>query len=348
MADPRFYDNRGPFPLADVCASAGAALPGNVDGAARVLDLASLAGAGPDHLTFFSGSGETNRAQLAKSGAGFCFVPAKTSKPLQYRVGMIAIATRSVQHAFASAVRLFYPESSLATWSQQTAVDPSASIGANVKLGPGVVVGPGAEIGENTRIGPNTVIGRGVAIGRACEIGSNCSITNAYVGDEVLMLPGSQIGQPGFGFASGPSGHVKIPQIGRVIVQDRVEIGACTTIDRGALGDTVIGEGTKIDNLVQIGHNTRIGRHDLIISQVGISGSCELGDFVVLAGQVGLADHVTVGHGARFAARTGVLPGDYAGARDYAGMPAQPAREWMREMFTLKHLAKNSKRQRDG
>jgi UDP-3-O-[3-hydroxymyristoyl] glucosamine N-acyltransferase len=168
------------------------------------------------------------------------------------------------------------------------------------------------------------------------------------VGDDVLILPGAQIGQPGFGFASGSAGHVKVPQIGRVIIQDRVEIGACTTIDRGALGDTIIGEGTKIDNLVQVGHNTRIGRHDMIVAQVGISGSCELGDFVVLAGQVGIADHVTVGSGARFAARAGVVPGDYAGGQDYAGMPAQPAREWMREMFTLKKMAKKSKRDRDG
>jgi UDP-3-O-[3-hydroxymyristoyl] glucosamine N-acyltransferase len=348
MADPRFYDNRGPFSLAEIGAAAGIALPDGIDGALRVLDLASLSGAGPDHLTFFSGVGEKNRAELAQSDAGFCFVPNKTAKPLQCRVGMTAIAVPSVQHAFAAAARLFYPESGLVSWSQQTAVDPSASIGTDVVIGLGVIIGPGAEIGDSTRIGPNTVIGRGVAIGRRCEIGSNCSIGNAYVGDEVLILPGAQIGQPGFGFASGPGGHIKVPQIGRVIIQDRVEIGACTTIDRGALGDTIIGEGTKIDNLVQVGHNTRIGRHNMIVAQVGISGSCELGDFVVLAGQVGLADHVRVGSGARFAARAGVVPGDYAGGQDYAGMPAQPAREWMREMFSLKKLAKKSRQDRDG
>ena len=348
MADPRFYDNCGPFTLAEISAVSSVALPEGVDAKSRVLDLASLSGAGPEHLTFFSGSGEDVRNQFAKSNAGFCFVPAKSSKPLPDRVGMTTIPAASVQLAFAAAARLFYPESSLVTWSQQTAIDPSAVVGANVVLSLGVVIGPGAEIGDGTRIGPNSVIGRGVAIGRNCEIGSNCTITNAYLGDEVLVFPGAQIGQPGFGFASGAFGHIKIPQLGRVIIQDRVEIGACTTIDRGALGDTVVGEGTKIDNLVQIGHNTRLGRHDMIISQVGISGSCELGDFVVLAGQVGLADHVRVGSGARFAARTGVLPGDYAGGQDYAGMPAQPARAWMREMFALKKLAKKSNRDGDG
>src|SRR5579864_117513 len=348
MADARFYDNRGPFTLAEICTASGTALGDVVDANAKVLDVASLSGAGPDHLTFFAGTDSALKNQLAQTKAGICFVPAKTKAPLQIPASVRAIAVSSVQHTFAAVVRLFYPESSLVTWSQQTAVDPSAKISSNVELAPGVVIGPQAEIGEWTRIGPNSVIGRGVMIGRRCEIGSNCTITNAYIGDEVLVLPGAQLGQPGFGFASGPSGHLKIPQIGRVIVQDRVEIGACTTIDRGALGDTVIGEGTKIDNLVQIGHNTRVGRHDMIISQVGISGSCELGDFVVLAGQVGLADHVKVGHGARFAARAGVLPGDYAGAQDYAGMPAQPAREWMRELLTLKQLAKNTKRHRDG
>jgi UDP-3-O-[3-hydroxymyristoyl] glucosamine N-acyltransferase len=348
MADPRFYDNRGPFSLAEISIASGTALPESIDGALRVLDLASLSGAGPDHLTFFSGAGEKIRAELAQSNAGFCFVPSKTAKPLQCRVGMTAIAVPSVQHAFAAAARLFYPESGLVSWSQQTAVDPSASIGASVVIGLGVVIGPGAEIGEGTRIGPNTVIGRGVAIGRRCEIGSNCSITNAYVGDEVLILPGAQIGQPGFGFASGAGGHIKVPQIGRVIIQDRVEIGACTTIDRGALGDTIVGEGTKIDNLVQIGHNTRIGRHDMIVAQVGISGSCELGDFVILGGQVGLADHVTVGSGARFAARAGATPGEYAAGEDYGGMPAKPVRQWMREIYTLTNLTKKPKRGGDG
>jgi UDP-3-O-[3-hydroxymyristoyl] glucosamine N-acyltransferase len=348
MADPRFYDNRGPFTLADICAASGVGLLDGANGLSRVLDLASLAGAGPEHLTFFSGSGETLRTQLAQSNAGFCFVPAKSPKPLSTRVGMTMIPVASVQHAFAAAARLFYPESSLVAWSQQTAVDRSATIGANVVLGLGVVIGPGAEIGDGTRIGPNSVVGRGVAIGRKCEIGSNCTIASAYLGDEVLVLPGAQIGQPGFGFASGASGHIKVPQLGRVIIQDRVEVGACTTIDRGALGDTVIGEGTKIDNLVQIGHNTQLGRHDMIVSQVGISGSCELGDFVVLAGQVGIADHVKVGSGARFAARAGAPPGEYAGGQDYGGMPAKPAREWMREIFTLANLAKKSKRNGNG
>ncbi len=347
MADPRFYDNRGPFALGDVCKAVGVALPANVDAAARVLDLASLAGAGPDHLSFFAGG--AHGTGLAQTGAGFCFVPEKSAKPLTLRAGTVALPCVSVQHAFAAAARLFYPDSSLVAWSQQTAVDPSATIGERVVLGPGVVIGPGAEIGDGTRIGPNTVIGRGTAIGRACEIGSNCTLSNAYIGDEVLILPGAQIGQPGFGFASGPSGHIKIPQIGRVIVQDRVEIGACTTIDRGALGDTVIGEGTKLDNLIQIGHNTHIGRHGIVVSQTGIAGSCELGDFVVIGPQVGLADHVKIGSGARIAARSASQQGvEVPGGQDYGGAPLKPVREWIREIHALTNLAKKPKRDGHG
>jgi len=342
MADPRFYDNRGPFTLAEVAKAAGAALPAHADAEARIHDLASLTGAGPDHLTFFAGG--AYGGELAQTGAGFCFVPLKSAKPLAIRAGCTAIPHASVQHAFAAAARLFYPQSGLVAWAQQTPVDPSASIGERVVLGPGVVIGPGAEIGDGTRIGPNTVIGRGVAIGRGGEIGSNCTIANAYIGDEVLILPGAQIGQPGFGFASGPTGHIKIPQIGRVIVQDRCEIGSCTAIDRGALGDTVIGEGTKIDNLVQIGHNTRLGRHDIIVGQVGIAGSCEVGDFVVVGGQAGLGDHTKIGNAARVAGRSASPPGStYDGGLDYGGAPLKPVREWIREMHALTKLAKKSK-----
>jgi UDP-3-O-[3-hydroxymyristoyl] glucosamine N-acyltransferase len=348
MADPRFYDNTGPFSLAEICAATKVALPDGADGNSRIYDVASLSGAAPEHLCFFAG-GIANQPELSASKAGHCFVPQKSTRPFSLPSNMTGLPCGSVTHAFAGAARLFYPNSSLVAWSQQTSLDPSAEIGANVVLGPGVVVGPGVEIGDRTRIGPNTVIGRGVAIGKDCEIASNVTIAHAYIGDGVLILPGAQIGQPGFGFASGASGHIKIPQLGRVIVQDRVEIGACTTIDRGALGDTVIGEGTKIDNLVQIGHNTHVGRHCIIVSQVGISGSCELGDFVVLGGQVGLGDHGKIGSGARLAARSAMAPGvDLPGGQDYGGVPAKPVREWMREIYTLQKLAKAPKRDSDG
>ena len=344
MADPRFYDNRGPYTLAEVCAKVGVDLPAGADGAAKIDDLASLSGAAATHLTFFAG-GDAG-AEFSRTAAGFCFVPAKTRKAVEAPTRLATIPCPSVQHAFAAAANLFYPESNLDDWSQQRMpVDPSAEIGEHVVLGLGVVVGPRAQIGDGTRIAPNTVIGPGVAIGRGCEIGSNVSISHAYLGDQLLILPGAQIGQPGFGFASSAEGHVKIPQLGRVIVQDKVEIGACVTIDRGALGDTIIGEGTKIDNLVQIGHNTHIGRHCVIVGQVGVAGSVVLGDFVVLSGQVAVADHARVGSGARLAGRAGVMPGqEVQGGRDYGGVPAKPVKEWMREVLAVAALAKKPKR----
>jgi UDP-3-O-[3-hydroxymyristoyl] glucosamine N-acyltransferase len=339
MADPRFYRNQGPFTAAEVCAKLGIAAPPRAD--AVIADVASLDGAGPQHLSFFSGAREQKQS-FARARAGFCLVPEGT----QGGAGeMVLLPVKSVGHAFAAAASLFYPENGQVLWPAQ-AIDPDARVGAHVQLAPNVVIGAGAEIGEGTRIGAGTAIGPGVAIGRNCDIGANVTITSAYIGDAVTILPGACIGQPGFGFASSREGHTKTPQLGRVIVQDKVEIGANTTIDRGALGDTVIGEGTKIDNLVMVGHNVRIGRHCFIISQVGMAGSCEIGDFVILAGQVGVGDHVKIGSGARFGGQTG-LPSNtvYEGGKDYGGLPAKPIREWVRELQAVKALVKQHKKE---
>jgi UDP-3-O-[3-hydroxymyristoyl] glucosamine N-acyltransferase len=345
MADPRFYDNRGPFTLGDVCSHAGIDVASGADTTAKIFDLASLEGGGPGQLAFCAGKPAV--AALKKTHAAFCFVGTDISTS-DMPSGTVMIACASPAHAFAAAAALFYPESGLSVWDQASAIDASARIGAGVRLAPGVVVGPNVEIGERTRVGANTVIGRGVTIGRDCEIGSNVTISHAFLGDGVVVFPGAQLGQPGFGFASGVAGHLKIPQLGRVIIQDKVEIGACTTVDRGALGDTVIGEGTKIDNLVQIGHNTRTGRHCVIVAQVGISGSCELGDYVVLGGQAGVADHAHIGDGARIAAKGGVAPGELPGGQDYGGVPVRLMKDWRRELAAVALLAKRRKRDRNG
>lgn len=337
MADPRFYDNKGPFSLEVLCTQAGIALPPGANGAAQVFGVAALDGAGPSHLSFASG-----KALLETSRAGFCFVDSGAAS--RAPEGMIAMECAAPAVAFAACASHFYPDNALGSWSQQTPVDPSVQIGAGVMLAPGVVIGPGAEIGEGTRIGPNSVIGRGVAIGRNCEIGSNVTITHAYLGDHVLILPGVQIGAPGFGFNSSAKGHAKFPQLGRVIVQDGVEIGSNSTIDRGALADTVIGEGTKIDNLVQIGHNTHVGRHCIIVSQAGIAGSCTLGDFVVLGGQTGVSNHAQIGDGARIAGKSGVTSGVLPGGQDYGGVPVRRAQDWRREVAALSLLARRSKK----
>jgi UDP-3-O-[3-hydroxymyristoyl] glucosamine N-acyltransferase len=291
MADPRFYENRGPFTLAEICAKAVIGLPDS--GKAQIFDLASLDGAAAQHMSFFSGERQATES-FARSRAGFCLVPDK-GEVSPASPGMILLPCTSVNHAFAAIASLFYPAASLAGWPQEQSIDPGAMLGEGVMLGACVVIGPGAEIGNGTRIGAGSVIAPGVAIGQNCEIGSNVIISHAYIGDRVTILPGARIGQPGSDPASSLQGHAKIPQLGRVIIQDGVEIGSGTTIDRGALGDTVIGEGSKLDNLVQIGHDVHIGRHCVLVAQVGVAGSSVIEDFAVLGGQVGVADHVYIG-----------------------------------------------------
>jgi UDP-3-O-[3-hydroxymyristoyl] glucosamine N-acyltransferase len=201
------------------------------------------------------------------------------------------------------------------------------------------VIGPRAEIGTGTVIAAGAVIGPGVRIGRHCVISSGCSITHALIGNDVIIHPGCRIGQDGFGYAMTGERYIKVPQIARVIIQDDVEIGAGTTIDRGGLRDTMIGEGTKIDNLVQIAHNVSIGRHCIIVSQVGISGSVIIGDYAMLGGKVGVIDHVKIGEGAQVSAGASVFSDIPAGER-WAGYPAIPLREWARSNVMLRRLAR--------
>lgn len=343
MADPRFYDNRGPFALDDLCVRASLICPENAARKTQVFDVAGLTQAGPPHLSFCDSA--RLKEDFLATRAGWCLVKEAAARDAG-PPATVLISCVSVGRAFAAVARLFYPVHELDIRSQDVAVHASARLGQGVTLAPGVVLGPNAEVGNHTRIGANTAIGRGVTIGNSCEIGANVSLSFAHLGDEVVVQPGVVIGGAGFGFASDGHGHAKIPQLGRVIVQDRVEIGANSTIDRGALTDTVIGEGTKIDNLVQIGHNTVIGRHCIVAGQAGISGSVLLGDFVIVGGMAGIADHVTIGDRARLAALSGVTV-NLDGGRDYGGIPARPIRDWHRETLTLAKLAKKDRRAKD-
>ena len=343
MADPRFYDNRGPIALGELCHKVAVAAPAGAASHALVHDMAGLAQAGPQHFSFFDSN--RARADFATTKAGWCLVRDKTP-PVNPPANTMLLPCASVLYAYAAVAKLFYPEHGLDIRAQDKPVHATAKLGEGVVVSPGVVIGPNAEIGERTRIGANAVIGRGVTIGRDGEIGAHAWIGFAHLGDEVVIFPGAQIGAPGFGFASNARGHVHVPQLGRAILQDRVEVGANTTIDRGRLGDTVIGEGTKIDNLVHIGHNCMFGRHCVIAGQVGFAGSVTVGDFVVFGGKVGIADHVTIGDGARFAGLSGIT-NDLPGGQDYGGIPARPVKEWIREMALLSKLTKERKRTTD-
>src|SRR5215813_8674423 len=310
-----------------------------------ICNIAPLDTAGSSDISFLENSKYAD--ELATTRAGACLIAPRFAGDAPRH--LVVLETPQPYPSFVAVSRKLFGNllraSSLFGTTGRAAsaqVDASARIEAGVTLDPLAVVGPRAEIGSGTVIGPGVVIGPDVRIGRDCAIGAHCSIFQDLIGDRVILHPGVRIGQDGFGFLPSRHGHQKIPQTRRAIVQDNVEIGANTTIDRGATRDTIIGEGTKIDNLVQIGHNVCIGRHCLIVSQVGISGSVTVGDYAMLGGQVGIAGHLTIGEGAMLGARAGVMSHIPAGER-WGGYPAEPAIDWKRGQAMLRRLVRRDK-----
>jgi UDP-3-O-[3-hydroxymyristoyl] glucosamine N-acyltransferase len=345
MADPRFFDNTGPFSLARIAELSGGKAPSGAT--ATIADVAALDSAGTDHLSYCEGIKFRSALERTKAGA---VLVAEALLPSVPRTA-IAVVCAQPALAFAKIATALYPDAGL-IWPKAKPpiqrIAPTARVGEGTVFAPDVFIGENAEIGNDCVLGPGVVVGRGVQIGHRAQLGPHVSISHALIGDRCTIHAGTRIGQDGFSYVSGPSGHFKIPQLGRVILQDDVEVGANVAIDRGALADTVVGEGTKIDNLVQIGHNNRIGRRCIIVAQVGISGSCEIGDFAVLGGQVGVGDHLKIGTGTFVAAKAGVTRSLEAG-KVFGGFPAHPIEQWRREVGTLSRLTKasRSKNERD-
>ena len=341
MSEPVFFPKNPPLTLRQIAEIAGAALPEGADPEGTVSGVAPLESAGGNDLAYMDNPKYADA--LARTGARACLVSRRFAAKVP--AATVALVIDQPYHAYAEILARLYPAAArpgssfgASGVSPGSFVHPTARLEHGVVVDPGAVIGPGAEIGSGTVVGAGAAIGPQVRIGRDCSMAAGASIANALIGNRVIIHPGARIGQDGFGYAMGRTGHRKVPQVGRVIIQDGVEIGANTTIDRGASRDTVIGEGTKIDNLVQIAHNVVIGRHCIIVAQVGISGSATLEDFVVLGGQVGVVGHVRIGTGAQIAGSSNVNSDVPPGAR-WGGTPAKPMRDWFREITTLKTLA---------
>ncbi len=343
MPDPHFYPQPQPLTLKEIASLSGAELRHAEDtdqADLTITNVAPLQTATPSDISFLDNKKYIEFFTASKAGA--CFVaPEHVEKAPK---GMALLVSPTPYKAYALTAQKLYPEP---VWTE-TSIASSATVHPTAKIGPACRIEPNVVIGENVTIGAkcwikaNTTIDSGVTIGENVFVGANVSLAYCKIGDGVRILPGVRIGQDGFGFAIDPAGHVPVPQLGRVLVGNRVWIGANATIDRGAGPDTIIGDGCMIDNLVQIGHNVKIGKHVVIVAQVGVSGSVEIEDYAVLAGQVGVAGHLRIGRGARIAAQSGLMKDVPAGA-EMMGSPAVPLKDYFRQVATLSQLVKKER-----
>ena len=339
--DPRFFQRSGPFSLAAVVDAAQAEAPPH---RLMLSGVAPLQTAGPGDVSFLDN--RKYASALAETRAGAVIVhPEMTARVPR---ASVAVATTEPYTAWARVAALFHPVPPPRAGIHPSAVvADDASIDSSAEVGPLAVIGSRAKVGARCRIGPSAVIGEGVVLGADCRIGAHVSLSHALLGARVVVFPGARVGQDGFGFAITLDNFVSVPQLGRVVLEDDVEVGANTTIDRGSLRDTVIGAGSRLDNLVQIGHNVRLGHGCVVVALAGISGSTILEDHVMVGGQAGLTGHLRIGRGARIGAQSGVMSDVQAGS-DVVGSPAQPAREFFRHLAILRRLIRNaSSRSRD-
>ncbi len=340
MADSRFFSKVGRFTVGELADIFDCTLSEGADSSVVLDDVCPLQEAQPNHLSFFDNI--KYKEDFLNTKAGACFVSQKMAQIAPE--GLICLISNTPYKAYALAAQAYYPENQPdSDISKLASIDKSAELEEGAYIGPNVVIGSNVKIGSNAWIEAGVIIQEGVVIGDNCRIGAQATISHSIIGDHVRLYPGVRVGQDGFGFAIDPQGHVKVPQLGRVIIEDHVEIGANTTIDRGAGPDTVIGQGTWIDNLVQIGHNVVIGKGCVIVAQVGISGSCIIEDFVAIGGQAGMAGHLRIGAGAQIGAQAGVI-NDLEGGEEYMGSPAFPKRQFFRQVAALNRLIRKKKR----
>ncbi len=336
MPDTRFFPPGDPLSLRELARVSGAAAGASDDPERRFANVAPLDAATGEDVSFLDNKRYAD--QFRATRAGCCIVESRYAA--QAPAETAVLVTDRPYLAYARVAAAFHPD-----WDRMyvptgpgEAVHPDAAVGAGTVIGVGAVIGPGAEIGENCVIGPNAYIGEGVRIGDGCRIGPLVSVRCSLVGNRVVLCAGARIGEPGFGIAFAPEETVTIPQLGRVVIEDGVEIGANSAVDRGAGPDTVIGRGSRIDNLVQIGHNVRLGRHCAIAGMAGVAGSSRLGDRVMVGGMTAISGHLSVGDGARVAGHSGVVR-DVPPGGTVMGTPAVPIMQFFRQAVTLSRLA---------
>ncbi len=336
MVDKSFFKLSRPYSLREIADLTDSELANCAEADRLFSDVAPLVDAGSDEITFLTKPKFVKLYQEVTPGA--CFITEKVAKILENSKNLLICRDPQLAFAILSA-HLFPAEASNGVISTSAIVSTDAIVGTGTRIDAGVVIGAGAKIGSNCIVGSNAVIGEGVEIGDNSVIRPNVTLSHCHLGVGALIHPGVSIGQDGFGFFPTKQGHTKIPQLGRVIIGDHVEIGANTAIDRGAGGDTTIGDGTKIDNLVHIAHNCKFGKHCLIAGQVGFAGSVEVGDFVMFGGQVAVNDHVKIANGARVAGAANVYS-DVPLGETVAGFRAKNIVEWQRDQIFLKRLKK--------
>ena len=349
MIDERFYNRTAITGLVDILSEPKIqSLVLNKDDIMlnrHILSVNVLNKAMPSDLAFFDNI--QYKSDFEKTKAGFCIVRPKFSSLAPSET--VLIHSNDPYRLYALCASLLYTDKNLLPSTEDgyerdafgAYVHKDALVEKNVQTAPNVVISAYAEIGSGTVFSAGAYIGYGTTIGRHCRIGSHVSVSHSLIGDNVVLLAGARIGEDGFGYALGVS-HEAVPQLGRVILQDNVHIGANTAIDRGAIGDTVIGEGSKIDNLVQIGHNVVLGRHCVIAGNTAIAGSVEFGDYVICGGHTCVAGHLQIGSGARIAGATAVSR-NIPVRQTWSGNPAKPMRQNFREIATLTKLAKKEK-----
>lgn len=339
MADSRFFRNNGPFTLGDLARLGDAKLSDGADSDFAVADIGPLSDAGSKSISFLDN--KRYLAAFARSEAGAAVVSSKYAG--QAPDGMALLISEKPYRSFALIAHVFYDEiCAPPAMHSRAEIDSSAKIGDGCIVEAYVVVGPDAVIGNNVHLGPHAVVGRGVTVADQCQIGAHTSLECCDIGPRTLLHPGVRIGQRGFGFDMDVDGFIDVPQLGRVIIGADVEIGANSTVDRGAGPDTIVGDGCKIDNLVQLGHNVQLGKRCVLVAQSGIAGSSRLCDNVVIAAQVGVSGHLVVGEGAQVGAQAGVMRDLPAGAK-VVGSPAVPVREFFRMVSETQKLGKNKK-----